>query len=92
MSAFDIPCRVSADLRRFMDHEPRQEFDEHDDTIMRAILPAELVKPVMQLLKLRREIDDAERIDALNRERALAWARADLDELYSACKARFYDL
>lgn len=95
MSALDVPCRVSADLNRYLreQEEPReQEFDEWDEDQFKQFLPSELVKPVQRLLLLRRDINSAERIGGLNKDRALAAALDDLDELYSACKSRFYDL
>jgi hypothetical protein len=67
-------------------------FDESDDSDISAIAPYELVEPIGELLRIRSQIEAAERIGGLNKERALDWLRPELDRLYRACVQRYRDL
>lgn len=93
MSAFDVPCRVSADLRAYLaeqDMEP-EEFNEYEESHVREVVDGPLVKPVMNLLSLRNQILAAERLGGLNESLALKWVREELDSLYQACRERYRD-
>lgn len=90
-----IPDRVSADLAR---HESdlrdaaNDAFDEYQEDHIKAVVPSELVKPVMDLLLARREMIMAERIGGLDKARAADQIGEDLDRLRSACVSRWRDL
>lgn len=77
----NFPCRVTVDLRN---HEGGRDypdsFDETDDMKVAAVVPYELVKPVMELLAWR------------GAESLPPEMKKDLEELYKACRERYADL
>lgn len=90
-----IPCRVSADLRIFQQEQAAfvaEEFNEDDDYHLRQIVPDRLVKPLMELLSTLRQINGAERIEGLNKERALDWLRRDTEAVRQALLELWADL
>lgn len=91
-----LPCRVSADLRQHQaeqDHaEPSDRFDEYLEEHVAAVVPYELVKPVMELLQAKRAIEIAERAGEFDKAAMLDVVKADLDALYLACVSRWQDL
>jgi hypothetical protein len=96
MNSFDIPCRVSADLRekqRLEDAASNESFDYYEDSHMKQILPERLREPIQQLLSTANQISMAEAIPGgLNVERALEWLRQDVLKVLEGCRDQWRDL
>lgn len=91
-----VPCRVSGDLRRHQAEqvraEPSDRFDEYLDNNVAAVVPYEMVKPVMDLLQTRREMEVCERAGGFDKAAMCDALRSELDALYLACVSRWNDL
>lgn len=92
----NAPCRVMVDLAN---HEydarlERDTFDGEDEMKVGAVVPYELVKPVVELLALRRAIKTTKRehFTEVEREKFFEVACEDLDKLYQACMERYRDI
>jgi hypothetical protein len=68
-----------------------QHFDEYDDDHIKQVA-GDLAPAIGRIFLTLREIDCAERIEALNKERALKRLRADAEELLAACKEEWRNL
>lgn len=92
----DVPCRVSADLRKYMREQDQYvpvEFDWTDELHMKAVLgdrPA-LIRAISGLLTSYHHIDLAERgfPEGLDKDKALQWLMPDLLRLREACAILF---
>jgi hypothetical protein len=71
---------------------PQERLAEYDEEHLGQIVPARLVKPLQDLMLARMQINAAERIEALNKERALEWLRKDTDAVYEALKLLWSEL
>lgn len=98
MSGDDVPCRVTADLRRYEREQDRlaSQFDEHDDAVMHDVLGNDrLAKPVQALLISLREIETVHGsfgADCLNKAKLLDALLPELRALRQACIDEFRDL
>lgn len=98
MSANDIPCRVSADIRKYhsdLNHAEPVAFNEYDDVMMRDIVGDHLRKPIQDLLITQsqiRAIRGSFGDDSVNKEKLLESIFAELDALREACIDAYKDL
>lgn len=89
----NIPCRVMADLAR---HEAdlrdaeQPVFDETDEMCVGAVVPFDIVRPVMELLQARRVMKQLKREGKL--DPALEWVIGDFDALHEGCLRIWKDL
>jgi hypothetical protein len=63
-----------------------QPFDEYDDDHVAQVVGKELAPSLQRLFLTLAEIRNVERIEALNKDRALEWLRRDAERLLLACK------
>jgi hypothetical protein len=95
MNPFDVPCRVSADLRekqRLEDAASNESFDYYEDDHMKQILPERLRQPIQDLLSTANQIRMADAIGGLNKEKALEWLRQDVLKVLEGCRDQWKDL
>jgi hypothetical protein len=95
VNPFDVPCRVSADLRekqRLEDSASNESFDYYEDDHMKQILPERLREPIQQLLSTANQISMADAIGGLNKEKALEWLRQDVLKVLEGCRDQWRDL
>jgi hypothetical protein len=95
MNPFDVPCRVSADLRekqRLEDAASNESFDYYEDDHMKQILPERLRQPIQDLLSTANQISMADAIGGLNKEKALEWLRQDVLKVLEGCRDQWKDL
>jgi hypothetical protein len=95
MNPFDVPCRVSADIRekqRLEDSASNESFDYYEDDHMKQILPERLRQPIQDLLSTANQISMADAIGGLNAEKALEWLRRDALAILEGCRDQWKDL
>lgn len=68
----DVPCRVSADLRRYQSQPelPMPPFDECDSDDLNHLLPERICKSLASLMLCRQSILLDKRVDTYNAEEA----------------------
>lgn len=87
----DIPCRVTADLRRyeqeqFENERYAEEFDETNDDHVKAVTGDDLCAVILQLLLTRNSIKQARGSFGADPERVAKYVEEDLDRLYERVK------
>lgn len=92
-----VPCRVMIDLSAHeyaTRHAEQDTFDETDEMKVGAIVPADLLKPVMDLLAVGAAMHRTKRehFTEEEREKFFQVVKEDLDKLYKACLSRWRDL
>jgi hypothetical protein len=95
VNPFDVPCRVSADLRekqRLEDSASNESFDYYEDEHLKQILPERLRKPIQDLLSTANQISMADAMGGLNKEKALEWLRRDALAILEGCRDQWKDL
>ena len=93
----NAPCRVMADIAAHESslRDAEQDFfDDADEMKVGAVVPYEMVKPILDLLAIRHAIKTTKRehFTEEEREKFFQVIREDLDKLYVACVDRYRDL
>lgn len=92
MGTNDVPCRVTADLRKYereqdeaMDRAAEQRFDPWDDALMRDLFGETLAQPMADFLIAWRQVETTEQSFGADRAKAFDFLRPHLASLKDAC-------